>query len=260
MPFIHGCCCHDTPSGGTAVVAAWHRYPSHVRHRAAPHINKYLSKQIQEIDRLLSSIVRRQPGQAPPPGSVPVSGRGAGRGMPPGAAGRGAGPAGAAAAMRTAAAARAAAAGGRGNGTGPAGGRGPPPPPGAADNRPKLRWDQSNEEVEIIIRVDPSEFFFVCVYGGLVAGDVLVACICSSFLARRLLLSFLSLSFSLLELPPPGNCCIFMASSACLFVLPFCPRLPLYSLLSQRWSDRMLRWRLRARLSSSTFATSRSLR
>ncbi|CAM9157880.1 unnamed protein product [Pylaiella littoralis] len=108
-----------------------------------------------EIDRLLSSIVRRQPGQAPPPGSVPVSGRGAGRGMPPGAAGRGAGPAGAAAAMRTAAAARAAAAGGRGNGTGPAGGRGPPPPPGAADNRPKLRWDQSNEEVEIIIRVDP---------------------------------------------------------------------------------------------------------
>lgn len=113
----------------------------------------------QEIDRLLSSIVRREPGQDPPPGSVPISGRGIPRGMPPGAAGggrgRGAGPAGAAAA-RAAAAARGA---GRGNGAGrgPAGGRGGPPPPGGADNRPKLRWDQSNEEVEIIIRVDPSE-------------------------------------------------------------------------------------------------------
>ncbi|CAM9190573.1 unnamed protein product, partial [Ectocarpus sp. 4 AP-2014] len=45
-----------------------------------------------EIDRLLSSIVRRQPGQAPPPGAVPISGRGAARGVPPGGAGRGAGP------------------------------------------------------------------------------------------------------------------------------------------------------------------------
>lgn len=108
----------------------------------------------QEIDKLLSSIVRRQPGQAPPAGAVPISGRGMPRGMPPGGVGgRGAGPA--------ASAARAAAAG-RGNGAG----RGPPPPPGA-DNRPKLRWDQNNEEVEIVIRVDPSE------------------CLCVSDLSRR---------------------------------------------------------------------------
>lgn len=97
----------------------------------------------KEIDKLLSSIVRRQPGQAPPPGAVPISGRGAPKSMPAG--GRGAGAAAAARAM--------AAVGNRSNGAG----RGPTPP-GGVDNRPKLRWDQTNDEVEIVIRVDPSEF------------------------------------------------------------------------------------------------------
>lgn len=107
----------------------------------------------QEIDQLLNSIIRRKPGQAAPIGAVPLGpgrGPGAGRGAPMGAgagAGRGSGAATAAAAARMAAV-------GRGNGV--ARGQPPPPPPGA-DNRPKLRWDQTNEEVEIIIRVDPSE-------------------------------------------------------------------------------------------------------
>ncbi len=120
------------------------------------HLASHVPRRSQEIDRLLSSIVRRAPGQAPPPGSIPISGPGRGRGAPRGMpAGRGGGPAGVAA-MRAAAAAKAAA-GGRGNGAGPAaGGRGGPPPPGG-DNRPKLRWNQTNEEVEIVIRVDPSE-------------------------------------------------------------------------------------------------------
>ena len=103
------------------------------------------SRALQEIDKLLNSMVRRQPGQDPPPGAVPIGGRGGPRGMPAGAAGRGAGAAAAARAM--------AAVGNRSNGAG----RGPVPPPGG-DNRPKLRWDQTNDEVEIVIRVDPSEF------------------------------------------------------------------------------------------------------
>lgn len=99
----------------------------------------------QEIDKLLSSVVRRQPGAPVPANAVPLGGRGMPRGvLPGGGAGRGTGSA-AAAAARLAAA-------GRGNGAG----RGPPPP--GSDRNPKLRWDQTNEEVEIVIRVDPSEF------------------------------------------------------------------------------------------------------
>lgn len=95
-----------------------------------------------EIDKLLSSVVRRQPGAPVPANAVPLGGRGMPRGvLPGGGAGRGTGSA-AAAAARLAAA-------GRGNGAG----RGPPPP--GSDRNPKLRWDQTNEEVEIVIRVDP---------------------------------------------------------------------------------------------------------
>lgn len=96
----------------------------------------------QEIDKLLASVVRRKPGQQIPPGATPI-GPGMPRGMPAGA-GQGAAVNAAGAAARNAAV--------RGNGVA----RGPPPP--GADHRPKLRWDQTNEEVELIIRVDPSEF------------------------------------------------------------------------------------------------------